>query len=821
MRLTLRTLLAYLDDILEPEDHEAIGKKIKDSDFATELVHRTRDVTRRLRLGAPEVMGRGMGQDANTVAEYLDNTLPAERVAEFERVCLESDVHLSEVAACHQILTLVLGEPAEVDVEQRERMYGIPTHAERLLSRRPEKTAAGVPVVENAARAESSDRIVEVPDYLRESARSSTRRIVAVLALAAGLIGAAVYLWWPGGPLSSADRGEVATGHPQASDGTTASGDAAGSDAASNAAAGPGLETATSPGTSTNAEKVPLEGEHGGTTTLQPHGTPPADTTNGQATGLSTPGAPNDGSREADGLGSTEQPVGQPSAAGAATTIEQGETVGEATIEQAPGSPSGEPGVASPAAAAASLDSNVGVSPAAPMPEDSSPFSKGETPLESTTGVGATPPGLAVDATITQGGLNVAAGAVTPHGQTSDASVLDTTSTEGAVAPSPMPEQPASQRVGSFVFDQKQVLLRYDGQIDEWRRVETNSVQQAGERLLSLPTYRPSGVLDNGVMLTMVDGTLITLGKQDDTLTVAVDYGRAIFTNPSPDPQHVMVGIAEDWVDVELQPQSKLAVEVVRHIVLGADPRKVPGEIKAEMTAISGTIRWGAEANALVFEAPSVWYVSGGTLDVGDAMVETPKWVGGQEDLNLVEQMASVTVEQQLELNRSARLSLRELVHGPHEEVRSLAARASLYVGQFDPFMEALNDPEIAPAWRPKLIRSLCEATALGPDVAQAVAEAFQRTGTQSNVDPRFRMLWGYTREQLAEGKNKELVEYLDHDRLDYRLLALWNLVEITGKGSKEVLTDPRANNGSLIRRWRDRLKSGEVLPAAAEQPAG
>ena len=126
MRLTLRTLLAYLDDILDPADADELGSKVRESDFASGLVHRIRSVTGRLRLSAPPVEGRGLGADANSVAEYLDNTLPADRIPEFEKVCLESDMHLAEVASSHQVLTLVLGEPAHVDLNLRNRIHNLP-----------------------------------------------------------------------------------------------------------------------------------------------------------------------------------------------------------------------------------------------------------------------------------------------------------------------------------------------------------------------------------------------------------------------------------------------------------------------------------------------------------------------------------------------------------------------------------------------------------------------------------------------------------------------------------------------------------------------
>ena len=194
MRLTLRTLLAYLDDILEPSQAREIGEKLNESSFASSLVSRIREVMRRRRLTAPTLSGPGVGIDPNVVAEYLDNTLPPDGVADVEKICLESDVHLAEAAACHQILTLALGEPVEVSAQTRERMYALGPSATKVAvpshgtgSNGLSSQAVG-DVLDQAPSASpraatAEPRKVEIPDYLRP--KSSFKKILVYIAVAA------------------------------------------------------------------------------------------------------------------------------------------------------------------------------------------------------------------------------------------------------------------------------------------------------------------------------------------------------------------------------------------------------------------------------------------------------------------------------------------------------------------------------------------------------------------------------------------------------------------------------------------------------------
>jgi hypothetical protein len=202
VRLTLRTLLAYLDDTLEPSEIKMIGQKVAESDAAQELVARIKQVTRRRRLTTPPATGPN-SFDPNMVAEYLDNELSGEAVADLEKQCLESDVHLAEIAACHQILTLVLGEPALVPPTAKERMYGLVQGREAIPFRK-----AGGPAAAHSPAAAGTDPdaddmlLLGLPFYRRGSWLRWALPLAAVLLLAA--LGLA--LWQAAAPTGPPDN---------------------------------------------------------------------------------------------------------------------------------------------------------------------------------------------------------------------------------------------------------------------------------------------------------------------------------------------------------------------------------------------------------------------------------------------------------------------------------------------------------------------------------------------------------------------------------------------------------------------------------------
>ncbi len=134
MRLTLRTLLAYRDGVLDPKDAAVLEAKIKDSSTAQQISHRIVNEMQNRKLAPIPVDAREFGFEANMVAEFLDDTIPMETLPEMERKCLENNSLLSEIGSCHQILSRALSIPAPASSSLRQRIHNLPHSASSSAS---------------------------------------------------------------------------------------------------------------------------------------------------------------------------------------------------------------------------------------------------------------------------------------------------------------------------------------------------------------------------------------------------------------------------------------------------------------------------------------------------------------------------------------------------------------------------------------------------------------------------------------------------------------------------------------------------------------
>jgi hypothetical protein len=142
MRLTLRNLLAYLHGALSPENHAAMEALIKATPRIQTLIDRCKDLPK-YRLAAPAIEQAQPLHQAETVAMYLDFTLPDDQVAPFEKAVLASDELLAEVVTAHRCLTEVLAQRiVATDQVKRERFVALVQTKDAALAEAPQLATA-------------------------------------------------------------------------------------------------------------------------------------------------------------------------------------------------------------------------------------------------------------------------------------------------------------------------------------------------------------------------------------------------------------------------------------------------------------------------------------------------------------------------------------------------------------------------------------------------------------------------------------------------------------------------------------------------------
>ncbi len=202
MKFNLRGLLAYLDDRLTPESAAQVSDYIHENDKIRQLTDRIKRVIRRRRLSTPDVAERQElpphhQDDPNEVAAYLDGRMNEEQEADFEQICIDTDVYLAEVAACHQIMTFG-HDTLKVPPLARQRMYGLVKGPEaqplRVVPRETRPSKPPLWEVDGIPSADPEDQALLEPLYHSLLASRWRKAVLGLCALL--VVGIFAYLAW-------------------------------------------------------------------------------------------------------------------------------------------------------------------------------------------------------------------------------------------------------------------------------------------------------------------------------------------------------------------------------------------------------------------------------------------------------------------------------------------------------------------------------------------------------------------------------------------------------------------------------------------------
>ena len=792
MRLTLRTLLAYLDHTLAPHDEEVLRQKLADSGQATNLVRQIRAAIGEPRVGAPDPRAAGPVEDPNVMSEYLDSTLSDEQVVELERRCLSDSAFLAEAAACHQILTMVLGRPAGVSDDLRTRILGlgsIPGATEAAgnfssievpaeageeattlvaggapgeVSQTPGASAANGPagsaaMVDPVGRDDSgvtrvrpfaADRAAEVTAPRRLETESSFRptRITPYLVAAAVL---ALLLF----SLSKifrpairdvADNGGVADVAPVPDEGYAVTDDA-------------DIETLPAPRPSAAVAPIAasLESDREAGGDIEPRG---------------------DIERTAD----VER---------AANVEPAAEIEPEDAYESvAPPPPGGAAPVARPNIAPESGGDRPALS-ASESAEDGADVVEMAPPP---------PPGVPVDSDGANAGSDPA---VSPDPEPS----VD-------VADEPAPEPPPEPvSVGNLGPGVTLALVRSEDD-PQPRRVTAGENLRTGQTLRVAPTFTATFGATDGPAYTLLGPGTVRFERRGDAGVPVLLGGRLIVATDDPTEVRLEAGGRSMTFQAETDTRLGIAVRVRREP--GADVDDPTNRV-TETTVIltNAAVTWAIDDEAGTLMAPAGLRMIDAGTPTTIAVDDSASWVRDGVAGDQLSDLARDGLLRAISDERPLALQLREAVAAPRPETAALASRTLLMIGDAEAYFGrqgVLENPRQRIHW-PDHFEALRRSIDSSPDAAAAVFESARQMDS-GHADEIQALLRGYTEEEFRREAAERLVEQLDSPSMTIRVLSVANLRERSGLNFSyrpDYETEARREPG--IRRWQTALRRGTL----------
>jgi hypothetical protein len=326
-----------------------------------------------------------------------------------------------------------------------------------------------------------------------------------------------------------------------------------------------------------------------------------------------------------------------------------------------------------------------------------------------------------------------------------------------------------------------------------------------------LPPYRPQLALPSAVQLTFAGEASLRMEEPDENRIprVSVAYGRFLAATAGKAGAQVQLDLSGIKGQLTLvDADSVLAIKVARWVPPGEDPEAAPGLLVIEMYNANGRATWQQGESKVDIPARHVHVYVGLDPPETHGPFFSPDWIDAKS-VKTIDRDAAIALEKLVDFERPLNLSLQELTT-KERHVRSLAARCLAALGEFEPILRELADGNQYSFW-PGEFETLQHALSHSPETA---AKVRQTLSLLRSVDSKelYRLLWGYSEEQLAQGAASQLVKLLEHDQMDMRVLAYSNLVSITGVWGFYRPERAPAQMKTAIQNWKDRKDKNTII---------
>jgi hypothetical protein len=262
---------------------------------------------------------------------------------------------------------------------------------------------------------------------------------------------------------------------------------------------------------------------------------------------------------------------------------------------------------------------------------------------------------------------------------------------------------------------------------------------------------------------------------------------------------------------------STLAIKVARYLPPGTDPETGEGIAVAELFTTNGRVLWQEEGQDEVeIPANHVRVYEGANSPETLGPFEAPAWIDSKS-VPPIDRRAGALLYDLLEIEKPLNVSLQEKRADRRIEVQNLAARCQCAIDEFKPLLDDLGNPNFASFWFGE-IDSLRQGLQRGPQTATRLRTTIEGLRAADAVT-FYRLLIGFSQEQLEKGGAVQLVKHLESEHMEVRVLTFYNLYSITG--AQEFYRPekrPDQQKGAL-QTWKARLKEETIAYKSPPSP--